>query len=185
MAGTPLLRSKASHPRYTGAEDIPFLITKKMQLYPAGDDEDIDFAQTLRKADWKFQTVLNAHMTHIGQTSTTSNFRSMCRIRNEYLYDMKWGLVINVKSDGAPPVSPWIIQSAKNSASQPRDVDLETLRYVTGIAATDLAIWMSRAMSDELSYLSLRQLVVDPKVRRSVTRRTFQAIRRRLNAPSV
>lgn len=149
--------------------------------YPWG-HIDVDFAQTLRSTGWRFQTVLDAHMIHQGHTSTTSDFRSLCMVRHDYLYDSKWDFQVSGEFKGVPPVSPWIVQASRQGAAKPRETDLETLRNVTAVAAADLARWIPIAVSDDLSYLALRQLVVDPRIRRSVGKRTYAALRRKLTA---
>jgi len=149
--------------------------------YPWG-HIDVDFGQTLRTTGWQFQTVLEARMTHQGQASTTSNFRSLCMVRHDYLYDAKWDPSVITHENAAIPVSAFIVQESRNGAAKPRSTDLESLRNVTAVAAADLALWMSRAMSDELSYLSLRQLVLNSSTRRSVGKRAFAALRRKVKA---
>lgn len=148
-------------------------------FYPWG-HIDVDFAQTLKATGWEFRTVLDAHMTHKGQTSTTSNFRSLCMVRHDYLYNSKWDFQVSPELKGVPPVSPWIVQASRQGAAKPRETDLETLRNVTAITAADLARWIPSAVSTELTYLALRQFLVEPSIRRSVGKRTYAALRRKL-----
>lgn len=148
-------------------------------FYPWG-HIDVDFAQTLRATGWQFRTVLDAHMTHKGQTSTTSNFRSLCMVRHDYLYESKWDLDNFVDLQDVPPVSPWIVEASRQGGAKPRETDLETLRNVTAVAAADLARWIPIAVSEELTYLALRQFLVDPSIRRGVGKRAYSALRRKL-----
>ena len=138
---------------------------------------DVDFGQTLKSSGWNFRTVLGAHFTHHGQTSTTTNFREMCLARHNYLYGVKWGLEELVRDPELAPVSPWIVESSRLGAGQPRNTDIETLRRISGIAAADLAMSASRWMGDELTYFALRQLVTDQSVRRKTTHRLYTALR--------
>ena len=53
---------------------------------------------------------------------------------------------------------------------------------MTAVAAADLARWIPIAVSEELTYLALRQLLVEPSIRRSVGKRAYSALRRRFKS---
>lgn len=117
---------------------------------------DVDFGRTLTQAGWRFRTEPAARMRHDGGASTTSYLRRYLYFRNQSLFVQKWEHPAG-PADGAPTVSPWIVEQARAARSAPRDVDLPALRAAVGAAATDITASMARWLPDEV----LRQAQLD------------------------
>jgi N-acetylglucosaminyl-diphospho-decaprenol L-rhamnosyltransferase len=111
-------------------------------FYPWG-FVDIDFGRTLTECGWRFRSVPGSLMRHDAGGSTTSHLRRYLYARNQSLFLQKWEDDTQ-PFDGAPPISPWIVEQARTTRARPRDVTLDHLRAVVATAATDIAPSMAR-----------------------------------------
>jgi N-acetylglucosaminyl-diphospho-decaprenol L-rhamnosyltransferase len=140
---------------------------------------DIDFGRTLTRGGWRFAHVASAHMRHATRGSTTALFRWLCSARNQALFAAKWA------DEGAgpsamPSIAPAsaIIASAREGRARPREVDLDALRQIAGVAAADLGVAAMRWSSLSAMGRAARLAATDAPTRRATAAKFGRAARR-------
>lgn len=112
-------------------------------IYPWG-YIDIDFGRTLSHAGHGFRIVPQALMRHETHRSTNHPFRQHLIARNRWLFNEKWR---GPEPDlDEPRADPAIVTAMRAGRMQPRDVDLAGLQRIAGVAGTDLALRLGRAL---------------------------------------
>jgi GT2 family glycosyltransferase len=96
---------------------------------------DVDFGRTLREAGWGFRTVVTARMQHDSGSSTNAPFRELLAARNRSLYVSKWAA--NDRDAVSDHVDQAIVRAVRAGRGRPRDHDVQDLRAVVGVAASD------------------------------------------------